>query len=184
MGGSSINHQWLLATRDSNKPSRRLLKVLLPPEKKLKSTVFEMQQWLFFTENWLIFHQEGNENGMGLSVLGSKFWNKSEFQIFWNFRIFGSWTQSGHMIAPFWSRNLSDTTHERSHTKCQHIWAVNIAFTTFTRGGAESSLVKGGSRTLQYYGLVSTWSTLNCEDPNRYFQNHIYWLFLHIAIIS
>ena len=134
MGGSSINHQWLLATRDSNKPSRRLLKVLLPPEKKLKSTVFEMQQWLFFTENWLIFHQEGNENGMGLSVLGSKFWNKSEFQIFWNFRIFESWTQSGHMIAPF----------------C----------------------------------LVSTWSTLNCEDPNRYFQNHIYWLFLHIAIIS
>ena len=69
---------------------------------------------------------------------------------------FESWTQSGHMIAPFWSRNLSDTTHERSHTKCQHIWAVNIAFTTFTRGGAESSLVKGGSRTLQYYGLVST----------------------------
>ena len=36
------------------------------------------------------------------------------------------------MIVPFWSWNLSDTTHVRSHTKFQLIWAINTAF---TRGG-------------------------------------------------
>ena len=36
------------------------------------------------------------------------------------------------MIVPFWSWNLSDKTHERSHTKFQLIWAINTAF---TRGG-------------------------------------------------
>ena len=36
------------------------------------------------------------------------------------------------MILPFWSWNLSDTTHVRSHTKFQLIWAINTAF---TRGG-------------------------------------------------
>ena len=33
------------------------------------------------------------------------------------------------MIVPFWSWNLSDTTHVRSHTKFQLVWAVNTAFT-------------------------------------------------------
>ena len=36
------------------------------------------------------------------------------------------------MIVPFWSWNLSDTTHVRSHTKFQLVWAINTAF---TRGG-------------------------------------------------
>ena len=36
------------------------------------------------------------------------------------------------MIVPFWPWNLSDTTHVRSHTKFQLIWAINTAF---TRGG-------------------------------------------------
>ena len=40
------------------------------------------------------------------------------------------------MIVPFWSWNLSDTTHVRSHTKFQFVWAINTAF---TRGGAESA---------------------------------------------
>ena len=40
------------------------------------------------------------------------------------------------MIVPFWSWNLSDTTHVRSHTKFQLIWAINTAF---TRGRAESA---------------------------------------------
>ena len=64
--------------------------------------------------------------------------NISEFQNSWNFWIFGSWTQPGawHMIVPFWSWNLSDTTHVRSHTKFQLIWAINTAF---TMGGAESA---------------------------------------------
>ena len=38
------------------------------------------------------------------------------------------------MIVPFWSWNLSDTTHVRSHTKFQLIWAINTAI---TRGGAQ-----------------------------------------------
>ena len=33
------------------------------------------------------------------------------------------------MIVPFWSWNLSDTTHVRSHTKFQLVWAINTAFT-------------------------------------------------------
>ena len=33
------------------------------------------------------------------------------------------------MILPFWSWYLSDTTHVRSHTKFQLIWAINTAFT-------------------------------------------------------
>ena len=36
------------------------------------------------------------------------------------------------MIVPFWSWNLSDTTHVSSHTKFQLVWAINTAF---TRGG-------------------------------------------------
>ena len=36
------------------------------------------------------------------------------------------------MIVPFWSWNLSDTTHVRSHTKFQLVWAITTAF---TRGG-------------------------------------------------
>ena len=36
------------------------------------------------------------------------------------------------MIVPFWSGNLSDTTHVRSHTKFQLVWAINAAF---SRGG-------------------------------------------------
>ena len=36
------------------------------------------------------------------------------------------------MIVPFWSWNLSDTTHVRSHTKFQLVWAIDTAF---TRGG-------------------------------------------------
>ena len=113
---------------------------LAPPEKMLKSTVFELEQW-FLHQNGPFFHQEFN--GKGLWVLGSQFCTKkmkniSEFQNSWNFWIFGSWTQPGawHMIVPFWSWNLSDTTHVRSHTKFQLIWAINTAF---TRGGAESA---------------------------------------------
>ena len=85
----------------------------------------------------ILFHQEFN--GKGLWVLGSQFCTKKmkniyEFLNSWNFWIFGSWTQPGawHMIVPFWSWNLSDTTHVRSHTKFQLIWAINTAF---TRGG-------------------------------------------------
>ena len=33
------------------------------------------------------------------------------------------------MIVPFRSWNLSDTTHVRSHTKFQLIWAINTAYT-------------------------------------------------------
>ena len=109
---------------------------LAPPEKMLKSTVFELEQW-FLHQNGPFFHQEFN--GKGLWVLGSQFCTKkmkniSEFQNSWNFWIFGSWTQPGawHMIVPFWSWNLSDTTHVRSHTKFQLIWAINTAF---SRGG-------------------------------------------------
>ena len=36
------------------------------------------------------------------------------------------------MIVPFWSWNLSDTTHVRPHTKFQLVWAIN---NVFTRGG-------------------------------------------------
>ena len=36
------------------------------------------------------------------------------------------------LIVPFWSRYLSHTTHMRSHTKFQLIWAINTAF---SRGG-------------------------------------------------
>ena len=106
---------------------------LAPPEKMLKSTVFELEQW-FLHQNGPFFHQEFN--GKGLWVLGSQFCTKklkniSEFQNSWNFWIFGSWTQPGawHMILPFWSWNLSDTIHVRSHTKFQIIWAINTAFT-------------------------------------------------------
>ena len=41
------------------------------------------------------------------------------------------------MIVPFWSWNLSETTHVRSHTKFQLVWAINTAFTR--RGRAESA---------------------------------------------
>ena len=109
---------------------------LAPPEKMLKSTVFELEQW-FLHQNGPFFHQEFN--GKGLWVLGSQFCTKklkniSEFQNSWNFWIFGSWTQPGawHMIVPFWSWNLSDTTHVRPHTKFQLVWAIN---NVFTRGG-------------------------------------------------
>ena len=34
------------------------------------------------------------------------------------------------MIVRFWSWNLSDTTHVRSHTKFQLIWAIYTAFTS------------------------------------------------------
>ena len=111
---------------------------LAPPEKMLKSTVFELEQW-FLHQNGPFFHQEFN--GKGLWVLGSQFCTKklkniSEFQNSWNFWIFGSWTQPGawHMIVPFWSWNLSDTTHVRPHTKFQLVWAIN---NVFTRGGAQ-----------------------------------------------
>ena len=111
---------------------------LAPPEKMLKSTVFELEQW-FLHQNGPFFHQEFN--GKGLWVLGSQFCTKklkniSKFQNSWNFWIFGSWTQPGawHMIVPFWSWNLSDTTHVRPHTKFQLVWAIN---TVFTRGGAQ-----------------------------------------------
>ena len=106
------------------------------PHSETQCTVFELEQW-FLHQNGPFFHQEFN--GKGLWVLGSQFWTKkmkniSEFQNSWNFWIFGSWTQPGawHMIVPFWSWNLSDTTHVRSHTKFQLIWAINTAF---TRGG-------------------------------------------------
>ena len=87
----------------------------------LKSTVFELEQW-FLHQNAPFFHQEFN--GKGYRVIGSQFCTKkmkniSEFQNSWNFWIFGSWTQPGawHMIVPFWSWILSDTTHVRPQTK-------------------------------------------------------------------
>ena len=84
--------------------------------------------------------------------------NISELQNFWHFWIFGSWTQSGawDMIVPFWSWNLSDKTHERSHTKFQLIWAINTAF---TRGGGWFSSLKCGAGTPSLLGLnyLKTW---------------------------
>merc|ERR1711952_614752 len=55
---------------------------LAPPEKMLKSTVSELEQW-FLHQNGSFFHQEFNGNG--LWVLGSQFCTKkmkniSEFQ--------------------------------------------------------------------------------------------------------
>ena len=129
---------------------------LAPPEKMLKSTVFELEQW-FLHQNGPFFHQEFN--GKGLWVLGSQFCTKkmkniSEFQNSWNFWIFGSWTQPGawHMIVPFWSWNLSDTTHVRSHTKFQLVWAINTAF---TRGGLNQPppSLKCGAGTPSLLGL-------------------------------
>ena len=46
---------------------------LAPPEKMLKSTVFELEQW-FLHQNGPFFHQEFN--GKGLWVLGSQFCTK------------------------------------------------------------------------------------------------------------
>ena len=46
---------------------------LAPPEKILKSTVFELEQW-FLHQNVPFFHQEFN--GKGLWVLGSQFCTK------------------------------------------------------------------------------------------------------------
>ena len=94
---------------------------------------------IVFTSKWTIFSPGIQWEGSFHWVLGSQFCTKklkniSEFQKSWNFWIFGSWTQSGawHMIVPFWSWNLSDTTRVRSHTKFQLVWAIN---TVFTRGG-------------------------------------------------
>ena len=52
------------------------------------------------------------------------------------------------MIVPFWSWNLSDTTHVRSHTKFQLIWTIN---TTLNRGGASqrAPLVIGLNKTFE-----------------------------------
>ena len=34
------------------------------------------------------------------------------------------------MIVPFWSWDLSNTTHVSSHKKIQLIWAINTVFTS------------------------------------------------------
>ena len=56
------------------------------------------------------------------------------------------------MIVPFWSWNLSDTTHVRSHTKFQLVWAINTAF---TRGGLNQPppSLKYGAGTPSLLGL-------------------------------
>ena len=56
---------------------------LAPPEKMLKSTVFELEQW-FLHQNGPFFHQEFN--GKGLWVLGSQFCTK-KWKIYLNFKI-------------------------------------------------------------------------------------------------
>ena len=108
----------------------------MPPEKILKSTVFELEQWILH-QNGPFFHQKFN--GKGLWIIGSQFCTKKmknvfEFQNSWNFWIFRSWSQPGawHIILPLWSWYLSDTIHVRSHTKFHLIWAINTAF---SRGG-------------------------------------------------
>ena len=160
---------------------------LAPPEKMLKSTVFELEQW-FLHQNGPFFHQEFN--GKGLWVLGSQFCTKklkniSEFQNSWNFWIFGSWTQPGawHMIVPFLSWNLSDTTHVRSHTKFQLIWAINTAFTKVllyincTLWTQLTSLFRISLPPFQ--GIPNSWN-IEYEniDIHKYFNNH--FLFLKI----
>ena len=158
---------------------------LAPPEKMLKSTVFELEQW-FLHQNGPFFHQEFN--GKGLWVLGSQFCTKklkniSEFQNSWNFWIFGSWTQPGawHMIVPFWSWNLSDTTHVRSHTKFQLIWAINTAFTKVllyincTLWTQLTSLFRISLPPFQ--GIPNSWN-IEYEniDIHKYFNNHSLFL--------
>ena len=54
-------------------PPRGPIFFLAPPQKMLKSTVFELKQW-FLHQNGPFFHQEFN--GKGLWVLGSQFRTK------------------------------------------------------------------------------------------------------------
>ena len=57
-----------------------------------------------------------------------------------------------HMIVPFWSRNLSDTIHVRSHTKFQLIWALNSAF---TRAPPQNKCVAGTPSLLGLKEIIS-----------------------------
>ena len=62
------------------------------------------------------------------------------------------------MIVPFWSWNLSDTTHVRPHTKFQLVWAIN---TVFTRGGHNvpppSLKCVAGTPSLLGLNYLKTW---------------------------
>ena len=76
------------------------------------------------------------------------------------------------MIVPFWSWNLSDTTHVRSHTKFQLIWAINTAF---TRGGPESSPTLTQMWSLDPLSRVKTliltyraYSNVGCYFPSTH----------------
>ena len=92
---------------------------LAPPEKMLKSTVFELEQW-FLRQNGPFFHQEFN--GKGLWVLGSQFCTKkmkniSEFQNSWNFWIFGSWTLEPDTWLYLFGHGISQTQPMWGHTQ-------------------------------------------------------------------
>ena len=60
----------------------------------------------------------------------------SKFLIFFGFLNLGL-SLEPDTIVPFWSWNLSDTTHMRSHTKLQLIWAINTAFTGIPSVGSK-----------------------------------------------
>ena len=78
------------------------------------------------------------------------------------------------MIVPFWSWNLSDTTHVRSHTKFQLVWAINTAF---TRGGLNQpppslKCVAGtpsllGLNTSRKDGVCDKWRLHDSASPEQ-----------------
>ena len=70
------------------------------------------------------------------------------------------------MIVPFWSWNLSDTTHVRPHIKFQLVWAIN---TVFTRGGAQCAppslkCVAGTPSLLGLKLYTKVWSNAKCSE--------------------
>ena len=97
---------------------------------------------MVFTSKWTIFSpgiQWEGSLGSWKSILyekNEKYIQISKFLKFLDFWILNLAWSLTHDFKPFWSWNLSDTTHVRSHTKFQLVWAINTAF---TRGGAESA---------------------------------------------
>ena len=91
------------------------------------------------------------------------------------------------MIVPFWSWNLSDTTHVRSHTKFQLIWAINTAF---SRGGTmcPAPSVKCEAGTPSVLGLKTfTFSLIlivRGKHPHCTKKASLYSLVLHTSIGS
>ena len=76
------------------------------------------------------------------------------------------------MIVPFWSWNLSDTTHVRSHTKFQLIWAINTAFS------------RGGHNVPPPLTQMCSWDPLTIRVNGFYIhsdQSHdmIHWVHIH-----